>query len=729
MVNNNEDQFAVVHQLLTHKFSKTSELQDIADLASQLCQKQVSFITLLDENTCWCRVKSGIDLESMPAETSFCRLGIEQDSLLIIPDLTKNQRFCNHTIVISEPYLRFYAGAPLILSNGLKIGTLCLFDALPGNLTEVQKKTLLVLSRQVAFLMELELSDDLLTQRLAVTEAKNDFIFRIEKLQSHQNQQSPLILNGFDNLTKDGYNEVDYDWLKMFNTVSDKFDKTIHDIVVESMESKDLNMIIFNKIVMEIEEYSILLLDKYGNIENGNKGAEKMKGYKSVEIVGLNFSIFYPEEDQINDKPAFLIQQAEVYDYVKHDGWLVRKDGTKFWGHIFIAAIHDYKGELIGFTNIMRDLTDIVVSKNLLLNTNDLLKQSKVIAGYGSYYIDLLINKWSSCDVLDKMFGIDCNYNRTLQGWYDIVYQDDKDMLSSYANETLKMKLPFDKEYRIKNAQTNEIVWVRGQGKFMLDSEGNVMGMLGNIFNISKQKLAEIERDIMIVDITNRNKDLEQFSYIVSHNLRAPLANIIGISLGLKENRFKMNETEIFVNGLFDSAIKLDDVIRDLNNILQVRNQSNEKKELVKFSEILSGIIISIGNLFKTTNAKLITNFSAIGEMYSLKSFLYSIFYNLILNSIKFQKKNINPVIEITSHKTENTIEIIFKDNGIGIDMKIYKAQVFGLYRRFHKHTEGNGIGLYMVKTQVESLGGEIFIESVVNEGTEFRIVFYDINK
>ena len=96
----------------------------------------------------------------------------------------------------------------------------------------------------------------------------------------------------------------------------------------------------------------------------------------------------------------------------------------------------------------------------------------------------------------------------------------------------------------------------------------------------------------------------------------------------------------------------------------------------------------------------------------------------MILNSIKYRRGNISPVIEITSRETKEALQLYFKDNGLGIDLKKRGSEVFGLYKRFHFHLPGKGMGLYMVKTQVELLGGEIFIESEVNVGTTFRIEF-----
>jgi len=114
----------------------------------------------------------------------------------------------------------------------------------------------------------------------------------------------------------------------------------------------------YHRMVDEVEDYAILLLDKDGYIQNWNKGAEKIKGYKEAEILGKNFRIFYLPEDQNNKLPETLIERARIHGKAVHEGWRVRKNGTTFWGSIVITALHNEKGEVVGFTKVTRDLTE-----------------------------------------------------------------------------------------------------------------------------------------------------------------------------------------------------------------------------------------------------------------------------------------------------------------------------------------------------------------------------------
>jgi PAS domain S-box-containing protein len=114
----------------------------------------------------------------------------------------------------------------------------------------------------------------------------------------------------------------------------------------------------YYRMITEIEDYAILMLDPAGTILNWNRGAEKIKGYNADEIIGKNFRIFYTEKDRIDLVPDQLLGNAAQNNRAQHEGWRVRKDGTKFWGSVVITALHDNDGGISGFAKITRDLTE-----------------------------------------------------------------------------------------------------------------------------------------------------------------------------------------------------------------------------------------------------------------------------------------------------------------------------------------------------------------------------------
>jgi len=254
-----------------------------------------------------------------------------------------------------------------------------------------------------------------------------------------------------------------------------------------------------------------------------------------------------------------------------------------------------------------------------------------------------------------------------------------------------------------------------------------IVGLSCFINNITEQKQEQKQKEKMSADLIQRNLDLEQFTFIISHNLRAPAANIIACAEILQDETITPQEQKDLLHGIYKSVTALDAVIKDINKILQVKSEVNEKKEVIIFSKLVNDIMISISNLIDKHHVRIISDFSEVDEIYSLKIYIYSIFYNLISNSIKYSKLDEQALIEIKSKKENDKTILTFKDNGLGIDMKTKGDKIFGLYKRFHTHVEGKGMGLFMVKTQVESLGGKITIASELNKGTEFTIVFTNL--
>jgi signal transduction histidine kinase len=236
------------------------------------------------------------------------------------------------------------------------------------------------------------------------------------------------------------------------------------------------------------------------------------------------------------------------------------------------------------------------------------------------------------------------------------------------------------------------------------------------------KRKAECESSRMAAALVKRNKELEQFAYVISHNLRGSVTSLQGLfNIWDPEKRDK-NEQKYIYEGIKHSIEKLDEVIKDINFILQVKNNAADLKQLVKFSELVNDIKIGIYTLIKKENASIECDFNQVESITSIKTYLHSIFYNLILNSIKYRKPGEDPVIQITSRLTDTHIELHFTDNGIGIDLEKYGKKLFGLYKRFNEEVEGKGMGLFLVKTQVEALGGNIDVKSAPGKGCEFII-------
>jgi PAS domain S-box-containing protein len=254
------------------------------------------------------------------------------------------------------------------------------------------------------------------------------------------------------------------------------------------------------------------------------------------------------------------------------------------------------------------------------------------------------------------------------------------------------------------------------------DQHDKTIGLCCSVINVTLEKLAEIEHSRITDDLLQRNKVLEQFSYIVSHDLRAPLANINGLALLLKQTGLPLEEKTEIENLLFHSITKLNEIVDDLNYILHYQQQINEKKEQVVLPELLSDVLAEFYLVMEREDIQVSSDFSEANTLLTIKSYLYNIFFNLVSNSVKYRQPDIPAKIEIKSWMEDYKTIILFKDNGRGINLRSDGKKIFGLYNRFHPDVDGKGIGLFMVNYQVKALEGDIDIQSRQGVGTTFII-------
>ena len=223
-------------------------------------------------------------------------------------------------------------------------------------------------------------------------------------------------------------------------------------------------------------------------------------------------------------------------------------------------------------------------------------------------------------------------------------------------------------------------------------------------------------------DLVQYIQQLEQFTFISSHNLRAPVARILGLGNLLELKGINDEDAGMIHHGLISTARELDRVITDLNLILEVKRGNNAVLSLIDLREVLQTIRISLRNEISETNTLILEDFQATAMIKTFRPYIDSILLNLVSNAIKYRRQDRSPIIAISTMMKKKYVCITVSDNGLGIDLKLYGDKLFTLYKRFHDHIEGKGIGLYMVKTQIVSLGGKIKVKSEPNAGTTFSI-------
>jgi PAS domain S-box-containing protein len=270
--------------------------------------------------------------------------------------------------------------------------------------------------------------------------------------------------------------------------------------------------------------------------------------------------------------------------------------------------------------------------------------------------------------------------------------------------------------------KNGELYWEYAVISPVLNDVGEVTNYVAVKENITARKILEDDQKRLTTDLFKRNHDLEQFSYILSHNIRGPLSNILGLKNALMRNTANTLEPGL-LQAISVSAETMDQVIKEVTQIIHTKKLSLEVKNEVDFEKLVNSVKDNINHFLIEKRAVIETDFSKMPTCYSLESYLNSIFYHLIVNALKFSKPEIPPKIHIWTESAPGKIIIHFKDFGIGIDLHRFGKTIFNLYKRFTLNVEGRGIGLYLVKSQVEFLGGDIELKSEPNEWTEFIII------
>ncbi len=252
-----------------------------------------------------------------------------------------------------------------------------------------------------------------------------------------------------------------------------------------------------------------------------------------------------------------------------------------------------------------------------------------------------------------------------------------------------------------------------------------------------KEKLLAVQSDLKSElvernkELTNANEELgkynhelQQFSYTISHNLRGPLARLLGLTNLMEKDLADLSGAQLeLVKLVSQSAGELDEVIRDLGKIIDIRNDIFRIREKVFFQEEWRNVLKSL-SAYVLPEMQIETDFRQAPLVFTVRPILSSILFNLASNAIKYRSPDRPLILEIKTSRNDNGVTLEVSDNGLGIDLGQNDRNVFGLYKRFHTHTDGKGLGLYLVKLQIESLGGSVQLESDLNVGTTFKVVF-----
>jgi len=299
-------------------------------------------------------------------------------------------------------------------------------------------------------------------------------------------------------------------------------------------------------------------------------------------------------------------------------------------------------------------------------------------------------------------------------GWEPVLHPEGFKKHTKAWAESLRTGNPYQVEMQFKRAADGIYKWHLCQALPMKDERGKVIKWFGSCTDIDEYKRA--------LDLENRVSQFEDFNRIVAHNLRGP-AGSIDMILDMMGDSEAEEEKADYLKMLKQSSTTLINTLNELMKVLEVRNNQNLPYDDCNLDELTGNIKKMLAGQIVSKHATINTDFG-VPVMKFPKMYLESIFYNMISNALKYSKADVPPQINITSAVKEGHVALTFSDNGLGIDLKRHGAKIFKLNHTFHSGYDSKGVGLFMTKTQIETFGGNISVESEPGIGTTFTIVF-----
>lgn len=457
-----------------------------------------------------------------------------------------------------------------------------------------------------------------------------------------------------------------------------------------------------------------------------NKGIQSVFGY-SKEDVGKTskwwFDRIHPEDSiKMSIKLySFIEQKTEkwqdeyrfkcadgTYKYVFDRGFLVKdEDGNAIR---MIGAIQDVTKQKEEEQRLKLLETVITQTKDAVIITES-EKQSKTIPKI------VFVNP-----AFTEMTGYQSS---EVIGKTPIVFMGRKSVKNDIGNLSKAMKGREEFNFETLNhTKSGEEYWVNFSMIPITNQEGEHSHWISIQRDITEEKKQEKEKEQLIRELTQNNKDLKQFSYITSHNLRAPLSNLTGLLNLMHEIPVENDELREIINGFSTSTNLLNETINDLVKVVIIKDNPSINKEEVLIKDVFENVFNQLSYLISLHKPILKMELEKVSILNINKAYLESILLNLFTNAIKYRSPKRTLRIFVSSKEVGNQIVLVFKDNGIGIDLERNGDKIFGLYQRFHNYSDSKGLGLYLVKSQVESMGGTISLESEVDKGTTFTITF-----
>lgn len=362
-------------------------------------------------------------------------------------------------------------------------------------------------------------------------------------------------------------------------------------------------------------------------------------------------------------------------------------------------------------------------AQQLLSISEQRLEMATVAAGLGIWDWDIISNDVYFNDQWKMMLGYEPDeLENSFTTFEQLLHPNEKSGLMQLLNDHLEGKSEIYQAMIRMRTKDRRWKWILTMSKASKrDETGRAIRLSGIHLDIDDIKQKEIELRQLSQELMHSNRELQQFAYITSHNLRAPVANLISL-LSLFDKEHLSERNHVFLEKMEMSVERLHATLNDLNEILSSRANMAEKDEVLYFDQELKKVLELISEEIRLKEAVIHADFSRAPSIFFSRKVLHSILLNLLTNAIKYRKPDQAPEITVSTEEDGEFVILYVKDNGMGIDLEKYGNKIFGLYQRFHDNKDGKGLGLYIIKNQIEALEGKIAVESIVNKGSMFHV-------
>jgi PAS domain S-box-containing protein len=479
-------------------------------------------------------------------------------------------------------------------------------------------------------------------------------------------------------------------------------------------------------LVTSVQDYSIVMLDADGRIVSWSPGGERVHGYRAEEIVGQHFSRLYSAEDAARGRPAAALEQARATGRFEEEGWRVRKDGSRFWASSIIAPVSGDRG-LRGFSKVTRDITERHRADEALRASEARFRERLELLPDGIVIVDVKGRIVFANTQASHLFGYGPQelLNQTVEVLIPEsrrrVHADHRAIFTA-APRRRPMGVGLELAGQRKDGGTFPVEISLSP----IEADGETV-VIAAIRDVTARRHADAEIQRLNTDLTHRvaelaavNRELETFSYSVSHDLRAPLRGIDGFGQALEEEYDdKLDDVgRDYLRRIRAATRRMGDLIDDLLNLSRVTRREMVQ-ETVDLSTLARSVVAQLRRAEPARDVRvtIADGLVAQGDPHLLRIALE----NLLGNAWKFTGRAAQGTIALGATELDGTRAFFIRDNGVGFDME-FADKLFGAFQRLHgvKDFPGTGIGLATVQRIVTRHGGRIWAEAALGKGATF---------